>query len=55
MQLHILASVLAVYLAQRRERALPILGALVGLACLLNGALAYIFDLKSIMYFAYPT
>uniref|UniRef100_A0A2A4K959 Acyltransferase 3 domain-containing protein n=1 Tax=Heliothis virescens TaxID=7102 RepID=A0A2A4K959_HELVI len=54
MQLYVLASVLTVVLARHRTRALRVLAALACLSCVLNGVLAYIFNWKSIVYFAYP-
>ncbi|XP_047032953.1 nose resistant to fluoxetine protein 6-like [Helicoverpa zea] len=55
MQLYVLASVLTVLLVRQRARALHVLGALACLSCALNGVLAYVFNWKSIVYFAYPS
>lgn len=54
MQLYVVASVLTLWLTNRRRLALPLLALLTVASCLLNGALAYYFDWKSIMYHVYP-
>lgn len=54
MQLYIVASVLTLWLANKRTAALPILAALTVVSCVLNGVLAYVFDWKSLMYHVYP-
>ncbi|XP_063896371.1 nose resistant to fluoxetine protein 6 [Helicoverpa armigera] len=55
MQLYVLASILTVVLVRQRARALHVLGALACVSCVLNGLLAYAFNWKSIVYFAYPS
>nr|XP_021193723.2 nose resistant to fluoxetine protein 6-like [Helicoverpa armigera] len=55
MQLYVLASILTVALVRQRARALHVLGALACVSCVLNGVLAYVFNWKSIVYFAYPS
>lgn len=53
-QLHVVAAVLALWLARRRARALRLLLLLVAAASALTGLLAYVFQWESIVYYSYP-
>ncbi|KAJ8712634.1 hypothetical protein PYW08_007938 [Mythimna loreyi] len=55
MQLYVVAALALLALLRRGRGARAALAALALLSCALNGLLAYAFDWKSIMYFAYPS
>ncbi|XP_050552811.1 O-acyltransferase like protein-like isoform X1 [Spodoptera frugiperda] len=53
-QLHVVAAVLALWLARRRARAVRLLLLLAAAASALTGLLAYVFQWESIVYYSYP-
>ncbi|CAH2093333.1 unnamed protein product [Euphydryas editha] len=54
MQLYIVASLLMLYLMQRKKNPIPLLILLFFLSCLLNAGLAYINEWKSLLYIMVP-
>ncbi|XP_045503616.1 regulator of hypoxia-inducible factor 1-like [Colias croceus] len=54
MQLYIVASVLTLWLMEKKKRAVPLLTALFFGSCLMNMCLAYINDWKSLLYIMLP-
>ncbi|VVC88288.1 unnamed protein product [Leptidea sinapis] len=54
MQLYIIAATLSLWLLQSKRRAIPLLSALFLASCLLNVALAYLNDWKSLLYIMMP-